>query len=91
MAQALKVEKPVRARRLKPNSKKDPNEPIAVAFDLVYGEDTAAQPGMVLFRIACEGRILAEVNMPPDEFLNLAHAFEVVTRSVNELRANAKA
>jgi hypothetical protein len=51
-------------------------------FDLAYGKDSAAQPGMVMFRIANEGVIKWELNMPPEEFLVLAHAFENVARAV---------
>lgn len=55
-----------------------------IAYDLAYGSDSAAQPGMVLFRIAREGKILIDTNMPPEEFLQLAHAFEVVARAVTD-------
>ena len=59
-------------------------QPIPVSFDLAYGKDSAAQPGTVMVRIGCEGRILADVSLPPEEFLNLAHAFEVVARAVSD-------
>jgi hypothetical protein len=55
-----------------------------IAYDLAYGEDSAAQPGMVMLRIAKDGKILCELNMPPEEFLQLAHAIENVGRAVAE-------
>ncbi len=55
---------------------------VPYAYDLAYGKDSAAQPGMVMLRIAKEGKILVELNMPPDEFTSLAHAVEVVNRAV---------
>lgn len=54
-----------------------------IAYDLAYGSDSAAQPGMVMFRISVEGNIMRELNMPPDEFMQLAHAFEIVARAVD--------
>ena len=54
------------------------------AYDLAYGADSAAQPGTVMMRISLEGKILVEINMPPEEFLTLAHSFEVVARAVSE-------
>jgi len=57
---------------------------VEYAYDLAYGKDSAAQPGMVMLRIAKEGTILAELNMPPEEFLQLAHAVEAVARAVGE-------
>ena len=56
---------------------------VPYAYDLAYGKDSAAQPGMVMLRLAKEGRILAELNMPPEEFLQLAHAVEIVARAVD--------
>jgi len=41
---------------------------------------------MVMFRIACEGKIQAEINMPPEEFLQFAHAVENVARGVEAAR-----
>ena len=58
--------------------------PVPYAYDLAYGKDSAAQPGMVMLRIAKESKILAELNMPPEEFLQLAHAVEAVARAVGE-------
>lgn len=55
---------------------------VSYEYDLAYGDDTAAQNGMVMFRIACEGKILAEIHMPPDEFLTMAHSIESVARGV---------
>lgn len=55
-----------------------------IVYDLAYGKDSAAQAGMVMFRIAREGKILAELNMPPEEFMQLAHAVEVVARAVSD-------
>ncbi len=55
-----------------------------IAFDVAYGEDTAAAPGMVMFRLIANDKILADVNMPPEEFLTMAHAIENVARAVDE-------
>ena len=64
----------------KPKSKKPVLQQIA--YDLAYGKDSAAQPGMVMFRISIDGRVLVDTNMPPEEFLTLAHSIEVVARGV---------
>ena len=55
---------------------------IAHEWNFAFGEDTAAQGTHVMVRIAREGVILVEERMPPEEFLNLAHAFENVARGV---------
>jgi hypothetical protein len=64
----------------------EPKELSPIAYDLAYGDESAAQPGMVMFRIAKDGKILAELNMPPEEFLSLAHTVEVVARAVADFQ-----
>jgi len=64
--------------------RKRPAPLVEYAYDLAYGKDSAAQAGMVMLRLAKEGTILAELNMPPEEFLQLAHAVEIVARAVDE-------
>ena len=51
-------------------------------YDFAYGPGTAADPDMVMLRIACEGRIMAEIHMLPDDFLSFAHSVENVARGV---------
>ena len=63
--------------------RKRPAPLVEYAYDLAYGKDSAAQPGMVMLRIAKESQILCELNMPPEEFMQLAHAVEAVARAVD--------
>ena len=62
---------------------------VSYEFDLAYGEGTAAKPDMVMFRIACEGKILAEIHLVPEEFLTMAHSIENVARAIAALPAEA--
>jgi hypothetical protein len=55
-----------------------------IAYDVCYGEETAAAPGMVMFRITANDKVLADLNMPPEQFLDMAHAIENVARAVAE-------
>lgn len=52
---------------------------------LTFGPDTAAPEGLVLVRISRAGRILVEDQMPPAEFLRLAHSFEHVARGIRNV------
>lgn len=55
---------------------------VSYEYDVAFGEGTAAQPGMVMLRIAQGGKIMAEIHMPPEEFAQLAHSIENVQRGI---------
>lgn len=52
-------------------------------YDLAYGKDSEAAPGMVLFRVSRGKDVLVNINMPPQEFVQLAGAIAVVMRAID--------
>lgn len=55
-----------------------------LAYDLVYGADTAAMPGHVTLRFsfADTGQVLVDMSLPMEEFLRWAASTATVARSV---------
>jgi hypothetical protein len=58
---------------------------IPFTYSLAFGPETAAPEGMVLMRIERNGVITHEERMVPEEFLNLAKAFEDVARGIRNV------
>lgn len=52
---------------------------------ITFGDDTAADPGKVLFRVSRDGAVLLEEHMDPGEFLQLADAFESQARGLRNV------
>lgn len=59
---------------------------VPYAWDIVYGPESAAQPGMVMLRIHRGPEIIVELNMPPLEYLGFVKGVNKVAKGITGKR-----